>query len=101
MILDCFACDYETLARMAQIEQRAIARAEESGEFMHAEDARDYALAIEAMRRDDELKLQDFKDATFTRVLQITSQLAVTRGLTDAKRAKIQQAIDALIDAVK
>ena len=88
MIVDRFACDFETLARMAQIEQRVIARAEDDGEYMRAEDARDYALSVEAARRDDAQKLQQFKDDTFTKCLQIVSQLAVTRGLTNAKRAR-------------
>lgn len=45
-----FACDYETLERLANIEQRTIARADEDGEYLPVRDARDYALAVEAIK---------------------------------------------------
>lgn len=101
MIVDRFACDYETLERMAQVEQRVIARAESDGEYLPVRDARDYALAVEATRRDDMQKLQDFKDDTFHACVRIVAQLAVTRGLTDAKRAQIELALEALVEAIK
>lgn len=101
MIIDCFACDAKTLARMAQVERRAIARTESDGEYMPVSDARDYALAVEAARRDNAQKLQQFKDDAFHACVRIVAQMAVTRGLTDAKRAQIQQALDALVEAVK
>ena len=100
-MITSFACDYETLARMAQIEQRTIARAESDGEYLPVRDARDFALAVEAARRDDAQKLEDFKDDTFHACVRIVAQLAVTRGLTDAKRAQIQLALDALVEAIK
>jgi hypothetical protein len=101
MIIDRFACDYETLARMAQGEQRAIARAEDDGEYTPISDARDYALAVEAARRDNAQKLLQFKDDAFHACVSIVAQMAVTRGLTDAKRAQIQQALIALVEAIK
>lgn len=101
MIIDRFACDLETLARMTQIEQLAIARAESDGEYMRAEDARDYALAVEAASRDNAQKLQGFKEDTFHACVRIAAQMAVTRGLTDAKRAQIQQSLGALLEAIK
>lgn len=48
-----FSCDYTTLARLARIEARSISRAESSGDYLPIQDARDYALAVEAMRRED------------------------------------------------
>lgn len=96
-----FSCDYSTLARLARIEARSISRAESSGDYLPIQDARDYALAVEAMRREDAQKLQDFKDDTFYRVLQITGHMCRTRGLTEAKRTEIQLALDALVDAIK
>lgn len=101
MIIDRFACDYETLKRLAEIEQRAIARAESDGEYMPVSDARDYALAVEAASRDNAQKLQQFKDDAFHACVRIVAQMAVTRGLTDAKRAQIQQALNALVEAIK
>lgn len=96
-----FSCDYPTLARLAHIEAREIERVESDGDYLPIQDARDYALAVEAMRRVDAQKLQDFKHNTFHHCLQIVSQLAVTRGLTDAKRLQIQLALDALVEAIK
>jgi len=101
MIVDRFACDLETLARMAHIEQRTIARAESDGEYLSIRDARDYALAVEAARRDNAQKLEQFKGDTFHACVRIVAQMAVTRGLTDAKRAQIQQALAALAEAIK
>lgn len=101
MIIDLFACDYETLARMARVEQRALTRAESDGEYMCASDARDYALAVEAARRDNAQKMKQFKDDAFHACVRIVAQMAVTRGLTDAKRAQIQRALNALLEAIK
>lgn len=62
-----FSCDYSALARLARIEACSISRAESSGDYLPIQDARDYALGVEAMRREDAQKLQDFKDDTSTR----------------------------------
>ena len=96
-----FSCDYATLVRLARIEARSISRTESSGDYLPIQDARDYALAVEAMRHEDAQKLQDFKDDTFHKVLQITGRMCRTHGLTEAKRAEIQLPLDALIDAIK
>lgn len=89
-----FSCDYSTLARLARIEACSISRAESSGDYLPIQDARDYALGVEAMHR-------NFKDDTFHKVLQITGHMCRTHGLTEAKRAEIQLALDALVDAIK
>ena len=96
-----FSCDYPTMARLARIEARELERAERDGCYLPICDAREYALLAEAARREDAQKLQDFKDATFHKVLGIVSHMCRTHGLTDAKRIEIQSALDALVEAVK
>lgn len=77
--------DYSTLARLARIEAREIERAESSGDYLPIQDARDYALGVEAMRREDAQKLQDFKYDTFHRVHQITGH--ASRDSVSTRRA--------------
>ena len=84
------SCDYSTLARLARIEAREIERAESSSDYLPIQDARDYALAVEAMRRED---LHDFKDNAFHHMCR-------TRGLTEGKRTGVQLEHDALVDAL-
>lgn len=96
-----FSCDYPTMARLARIEARELERAESDGCYLPIRDAREYALFVEATRREDVQKLQDFKDETFHKALSIVGHMCRTRGLAEAKRAEIQSALGALVEAIK
>lgn len=89
------------MARLARIEARELERAERVGCYLPICDAREYALIAVAAGREDAQKLQDFKDATFHKVLGIVSHMCRTHGLTDAKCFEIQSALYALAEAIK
>ena len=96
-----FACDMQTLARLARIEHTEIERAHDMGELMSIEYARGYALYAEIARIESSEKLEDFKNDVFHMCIKIAATLPTVRALTDAKRAAINDALETLIEAIK
>ena len=95
-----FACDYETLKRLAEIETDAILY-QGDGEFVTGPDARDYALraVLDEIERAEAVKAK--REETFDEMFHLAIQLTVAvesgrLGLTSSQYREAHKLIESL-----
>lgn len=92
-----FACDYETLKRLAEIEESAILDDFCLADFTVA-DARDYAVSSELKRISERKEMREsLYDALFKAAIKISAATVGTKAeLTYAQKNEAYRIIDAL-----
>lgn len=92
-----FACDYETLKRLAEIEESVILDDFCPADFTVA-DARDYAVSSELKRISDRKEMREsLYDALFKAAIKISAATVGTKAeLTYAQKNEAYSLIDAL-----